>query len=287
MSFPPAANRPVPLWDRIKSLEGRDGVLSISFIHGFLAGDVPDLGSRILVITDNSPDDGARLAEQLGREAFALRGRSQPDYRTPEEAVDQALLADGGPVVLADVWDNPGGGVAGDSTILFKTLVDRGIKDAAVATIWDPMAVRICKAAGEGATIDLRFGGKICPGAGDPMDGRVLVKKVAAAPIQHFGESLVCLGPAVTITCHGIDVILNTNRCQTFGVDIFSNMGIDPLGKKILVVKSTNHFYAAFSKVAREIIYVQAGDMYPYDARKTEYRKLKRPLWPMVEDPFA
>ena len=39
--------------DKIKALEGQGSVLSISVIHGFMAGDVPDLGSRVVVVTDN------------------------------------------------------------------------------------------------------------------------------------------------------------------------------------------------------------------------------------------
>ena len=38
--------------DRIKALEGKDGVLSISVIHGFSAADVPDMGIKMLVVTD-------------------------------------------------------------------------------------------------------------------------------------------------------------------------------------------------------------------------------------------
>src|SRR5262245_49643328 len=37
---------------KIKGLEGRDGVLSISIAHGFPWGDVPQAGTRVLVITD-------------------------------------------------------------------------------------------------------------------------------------------------------------------------------------------------------------------------------------------
>ena len=58
--------------DRVKGLEGKDGVLSISIGHGFPWGDVPDLGTRLLVVTDDRPDDGAALAESLGAPPPAL-----------------------------------------------------------------------------------------------------------------------------------------------------------------------------------------------------------------------
>ena len=88
------------------------------------------------------------------------------------------------------------------------------------------------------------------------------------------------------VDCDGIEVILNTVRSQAFGVDAFSNLGVAPEQKKILVVKSTNHFYAAFRPIAKEILYVNSGDMYPHNAAKTEYRKLQRAIWPRVDNPF-
>ena len=39
--------------DKIKLLENKSPILSISVIHGFMAGDSPDLGAKIVVITDN------------------------------------------------------------------------------------------------------------------------------------------------------------------------------------------------------------------------------------------
>ena len=40
--------------DKIKYLEKNKKALSISIIHGFMAGDSPDLGSKIIVISDNN-----------------------------------------------------------------------------------------------------------------------------------------------------------------------------------------------------------------------------------------
>ena len=83
--------------------------------------------------------------------------------------------------------------------------------------------------------------------------------------MAELRASRVTLGPAALIRLEGteIDIILNTNRTQTFEPDIFSNLGIDPLAKDILLVKSTNHFYAGFAPIAAEIIYVDAGRLIP------------------------
>ena len=61
--------------DRIQSMEGSDGVLSVSIAHGFEYGDVADLGTRVLVVTDGDETKGAALAEELGRELIAMRGK--------------------------------------------------------------------------------------------------------------------------------------------------------------------------------------------------------------------
>lgn len=277
--------------DRLKALQGKDDILSVSFIHGFMAADVPEMGSRMLVVSDGAKEKGDRLAETLGREIYALRGKTLMPNMSIDEGLDRALQVTrpGKPAVIADMWDNPGGGVAGDGTLLLRRMIERKIPKAALATIWDPMAVNFAHGAGEGAEIDLRIGGKSGPLGGEPIDARVVVRKVVPEGWQSFGGSRVTLGPAAVVRIAGteIDVILNTNRTQTFEPDIFSNLGIDPKAEPLLVVKSTNHFYAGFAPIASEVIYVAAGATYPNNPRVTNYRKLIRKLWPRVEDPFA
>ena len=63
--------------------------------------------------------------------------------------------------------------------------------------------------------------------------------------------------------------------------------GSDPLKKKMLVLKSANHFFGAFSKIASRIIYIDAGGPYPGNPFKVDYKKLKRPIWPLDPDPHG
>ncbi|HEV3044091.1 MAG TPA: M81 family metallopeptidase [Roseiarcus sp.] len=279
--------------DRIRALQGCDGVLSISLIHGFMASDVPELGTQVLVISDGDAEKAAALARKLGMEVFAMRGRTAMPMLGIEAGLDAALASaakkTGKPVVIADVWDNPGGGVAGDGTLILRRLLDRGIDDVAVATIWDPIAVAFCLAAGEGARLQLRFGGKAGPDGGAPIDARVQIIKATPQSWQSFGASRVKLGPTALVRLEGsaVEVILNTNRTQTFEPDFFSNLGLDPMSKALLLVKSTNHFYAGFAPIAADIIYIDAGAPYPSHPRETNYRKLAREIWPRVENPHA
>ncbi len=280
--------------DRLKAMEGRDGVLSISVIHGFMAGDVPDMGTRIVVVTDGDRRAGDALAERLGVELYRLRRETAMPILDTEAGLDAARrirAADPArPVVIADVWDNPGGGVAGDATHVLRRILERGDMGAvALATIWDPVAVAFCHAAGEGAEIDLRFGGKSSPHGGEPLDARIRVMRVEDAGWQSFRNSRVTLGRAATIRILGteIDVVVITSRTQTYEPDIFANMGVDFAAKDLLLVKSTNHFHAGFAPVASEIVYVASPTSYPTDPATTPYRKASAGLWPRVADPLG
>jgi len=279
--------------DRMKAMHGKDGILSVSLIHGFMAGDVPELGTRMLVVTDDDKAAGDALAEKLGMEIFSLRGKTMMPQLGIDAGLDKALelvaTKPGKPVVIADTWDNPGGGVAGDGTLILHRILERGIDNVAVATIWDPIAVTFCLAAGDGAQIQLRFGGKAGPDGGAPIDAMVEVIRAVPESWQSFGASRVTLGPTAWVRILGteIDVILNTNRTQTFEPDVYSNLGLDPLKKDMLLVKSTNHFHAGFLPIAAEILYIDAGAPYPSNPRVTDYRKLNRPIWPRVENPHG
>ncbi|WEX75300.1 M81 family metallopeptidase [Sinorhizobium numidicum] len=262
-------------------------VLSLSVVHGFMAGDVPEMGTKMIAVTDGNPEKGQALARELGLELFAKRGT----FRMPEiderQAVAEAIATTAGPVVIADMWDNPGGGTAGDATVVLEELLANGVTDAAIGTIWDPMAVQICMAAGQGAEIPLRFGAKSAPGTGNPIDGKVKVMRLVRNAEMRFGESFAPFGDAAHIQYRGIDIILNSTRAQSFDPSLFSVMGIDPQSKKILVVKSTNHFYASFSKIASKVLYCSAGTPYPNDPAKTPYRRARRDIWPMILDPHT
>ncbi len=97
------------LVDRVQALEGHDGVLCISLVHGFPWGDVPDMGAKVLVYTDGDADKAHSIASRLADELFGLREQLVAPYPNIDTALDEALAFNGGPVVLADSADNVGG----------------------------------------------------------------------------------------------------------------------------------------------------------------------------------
>ena len=269
--------------DKAKAMEGKDGILSISIGHCFPYADVEELSGRILVITDGDKAKADAVATALGEEFVSMRGRTAPTYETVEAGIRSALSHNGAPVVVADPADNAGGGAPSDNTTILRYLIEKGAQSAALAPIWDPVAVRLCFDAGLGATLPLRFGGKVAPSSGQPIDATVTVTGLARDAWQSFGPTRVPVGDCAAIKLGGVEVVLISNRTQALGLEIFRNLGIEPTERKIIVVKSTNHFMGAFGPIAAKVIYVDSDGPLSRDYRKLPYTKVARPIWPLDE----
>jgi microcystin degradation protein MlrC len=270
------------LVDRIQSLEGHDGVLSISITHGFPWGDVADMGTKVFVYTDNNPTQAAALARQLADELIAMREQLAPAYPDPDSALDEALAFNGGPVVISDGADNPGGGAASDSTFLLRRMLERGISNAVLGPLWDPVAVRIAFDAGVGAQLPLRIGGKISPMSGQPLDLLCTVKALTPSLIQTgLSNTPTPMGDCALVHAQGIEILLCSLRNQAMGTDLFTGAGCELAQRKIIVVKSSQHFYASFSKIAAKVIYADAPGSVARDLNTLPFRKVRRPKWPL------
>ena len=71
----------------------------------------------------------------------------------------------------------------------------------------------------------------------------------------------------------GVEVVLITNRTQALGLELFRNLDIEPTERKLVVVKSTNHFMAAFGPIAKKVIYVDSDGPLSRDYRRIPYTR--------------
>ena len=268
--------------DRLQALEGKDGVLSISIAHGFGWGDVPEMGTKVLVYTDGDEAKAKALARRLADELIGMRDRLAPPNPSIDAALDEALGVDGGPVVISDGADNPGGGAASDATFFLRRIVERGLRDVAIGPFWDPLAARIAIEAGEGARLALRIGGKVSPLSGDPLDLECTVKAIRLEHVQSgLSNTRVEMGASALVEASGVEILLCSLRNQAMGTDLFTGIGCDLATKKIVVVKSSQHFHASYSKIAARVIYAAAPGAVTLDLRTLPYRKVRRPKWPL------
>jgi microcystin degradation protein MlrC len=272
---------------RMQALEGHDGILSVSFGHGFPWGDVADVGAKIVVVADGDMAKAQSLADQLGRELWEMREAANTHHDSIDEGLD-AIAPGTGPLVLADVADNAGGGAPSDNTEILARMAARGVTNAAIGCFWDPVAVQFCLEAGVGASFDLRIGGKCGLASGQPVDLRITVRGLS---LEHSQGGLAGgrapLGASAWVESNGIHIILNSLRSQVFHQDAFTGIGCELADKDVVVVKSTQHFYAGFAPLARSVRYVAAGGAIAPDYAAIAFTKRTTPFWPRVADPFA
>jgi microcystin degradation protein MlrC len=248
---------------------------------------VPDCGAKMLVVADNDEPAAAALAARLARELWDMRDAATARLDPIDAGLDAAMEG-GGLMVLADASDNPGGGAPCDSTFILRRVLDRGMTGIALGCFWDPQAVQFCREAGEGATFALRVGGKCGPASGDPVDLLATVRRAVAEHGQAglSGGRSDC-GASAWISAAGLDLVLISRRQQTFAPDAFTGLGLTLHDKRAVVVKSSQHFQAAFAPIARRVMYLAGPGALSFDYAALPYQRRTAPYWPRVADPFA
>jgi len=276
--------------------EKEPGIDVVSIQAGFTWSDIPYTGPSIAVAHEPGAEARAReVARLMIDEIWRRRDETTTGYRPIADGIAAARSKSDkpGPLVLADGTDNPGGGGYNDTTPVLQALIDAGIENAAVGTIYDPGAVQQAMKAGVGAEIDVALGGHTDESMGKPVKARALVRMLSDGVFRNDGPMNAgvetSMGPTAVLRIGGIDVVTTSSRIQTLDLQVFLSQGIDPRAKDVLVVKSVQHFRAAFGPIAREIVLVDSGGICSPDISRLKFRKLRRPIWPLdgVNDPYA
>jgi microcystin degradation protein MlrC len=139
-----------------------------------------------------------------------------------------------------------------------------------------------------GARVTLDIGGKVDDRHGAPVSVTGTVRTLSDGRFVHRGPMMHGLpgrlGPTAVLDVNDIRVILISYRWQTLDPEMIRFVGIDPLLEKILVVKSTIHYRAAFEPIAKEIIEVDAPGLSSSNLSRFPYRRIRRPIFPLDPD---
>lgn len=274
------------LIDHMQRIEARPGMLSVSLAHGFPWADVADVGARVLAISDAD----AELARAAAAEIAQAMWDGRDEMHTPYLDVDAALDAHrdgkaGSRTIFADVADNAGGGAASDSSFILSRLLERGIANAALGYVWDPVAARLCHEAGEGASLALRLCGKLGPASGPPLD---LTAKVRGLRLDHTQTGLDGgpnpLGASAWIEVQGIDIVITTDRAQPVSPDGFTGLGVPLQDRSLIVLKSMQHFLGGFAPLADTVLYVTSPGALSPDFAALPLTARKAKWWPRDAD---
>ena len=275
----------VKIFEKAYEMERNPMVVNVNVAGGFPFGDSKESGLSIVVITNNNSELAEKYAQELSDYAWSLRREFLKPLIPVREAVTRAIEAKEGPVVLADVADNPGGGGSGDGTVVLKTLLEMNAGNVGFALIKDPEVVTKAINAGVGATLSTLVGGKTDSFHGPPVQVTGRVETITDGEFVHKGPmgkgSLGHIGRSVVLKLNGIQLIVAERKIAPNDPEIFRRHGIEPTEKKILVVKSRGHFRAAYEPFAKEIIEVDAPGVASPNLKQFPYKNVRRPIFPL------
>ncbi len=274
--------------DRVRAV---DGVLSASVVMGYPYADVSDMGSSLVVVTDNDAALAKRLAQQLGDWLVANRSLFRGNLISPEQAVREAAVSPK-PVALLDMGDNLGGGAPADSTVLVSLCARLRPTLKTFVSLFDPESVEEAQRVGIGATVTLRMGGKCPLSPAPPFEEQVSVLKLHHGLYheempRHGGQTEFDMGPtAVVVTEGGLTVMLTSRMTLPSSVSQLTCCGLHPSDFDLLILKGVHSPVAAYQASCRTMIRVNTPGVTTADMERLSYAHRRRPLFPF-EDPFS
>lgn len=267
-----------------------EGILNISINAGFTDADVFAAGPSVVVTFDSAIATSAS-ANAIGDRLCDAIWAYRDEWAQPVPLVDcietlKQVAAGDGTIVVADFSDNPGSGAYSDCTALIAAMLEAKLGDAAVGALLDPAAVEEIAAAGIGAQVSVTVGGRTDPTVGGgPLSVTGTVMAVSDGKFVFEGPMFTGLpgtcGKSVCLRVEGVDIMIVSERMQMLDKNIFRTVGIEPTQKAILAVKSMQHFKGAFGPIAARMIVVDAGGLSSPDLSRRQYKKLRRPVFPL------
>jgi microcystin degradation protein MlrC len=248
-------------------------ILAATIFVGCAWTDSPDTGMSVMITADGSRSAAQAAAVHLARQVWEARHQFAYGCETAEleEGVRRALAAKESTVFLTDSGDNVTASTPGDLPIVLRHLVERKAENTVVAGINDTPAVNRCFEAGEGQRLPLSIGATIEKRFGPPLEAEAQVVRL----IKNPRRAIVRIGD--------IEVILADGPMAFTDPSQFAPCGIDPLRRKIVVVKE-GYLFPGLTRIAPRYIMLLtagAGDM---RIEHLTYTRRRKPLFPFEPD---
>jgi microcystin degradation protein MlrC len=248
-------------------------ILAATLFVGCAWTDSPDTGMSVMITADGSREAARAAAVHLARKIWDARRQFSYGCETAqlEEGISRALAASESTVFLTDSGDNVTASTPGDLPLVLRYLVEQKVTSAVVVCINDTDAVNRCFGAGEGSTLRLSIGATIEKRYGPPFEADVTVVRLIREPRM------------AVIRCNGVEAVLSDGPRTFRSPGQFEQCGIDPLSRKIVVVKM-GYLYPQLTEIAPRHIMLMtpgAGDM---RIESLTYTRRRKPLYPFEPD---
>ena len=271
-----------------------EGALAASLFTGFPHADIANAGLSAVVVTDGDLALAERLRDDLldrawvEREAFVYQLEPLAASIARTASLPPAEPGDG-PIVLLDHYDNCASGGTMDTTIVLRAMLDAGLDNAAAFAIYDPEAVQQAIAAGIGAAVSLSVGGKLAmpqlPAESPPLTLSGRVKTISDGRFRNKGPMgrgvLTDMGPSVVIDTGRVEVALISRHVEPSDLNCLLALGIDPMQKRYVMLKSRIHWRAGLGSVAKAVVECAGVGVCTSDYSQLIFKNVRRPIYPL------
>jgi len=271
-----------------------EGALAASLFTGFPHADISNAGLSAVIVTDGDVKLAEDLRDELldrgwvEREAFVYQ--IEPLRQSVERASAMPPSQPGdGPIVLLDHYDNCASGGTMDTTAVLGEILRQGLEDVAAFAIYDPEAVQQAIAAGIGARVTLSIGGKIAmpaiPVASPPLSVTGTVKTISNGRYRNRGPMArgleLDMGPAVVLDTGKVEIALISRHVEPSDLNCLLALGIDPLQKRFVMLKSRIHWRAGLGQLAKAVVECAGAGVCTSDYGQLRFNKVRRPIYPL------
>ncbi len=277
-----------------RQAESAGAVLNVSIFGNFIFSDTPDNTLSVVVTAREDQQVADKLADEIGRVAWAERDRFIRDLTPMETAVELALDMDRAPVIFSDAGDNPGGGGSGRTTELLAALHDAGAKDVLFGSFFDPDLSAEAHAVGIGNSFVARFNRNAGSAAWEqwdkPFEADATVLALGDGNVVGskglFAGRRLSLGPTAALKLGGLTVIVISERTQTADPVFFTMLGQRVEDAQTVIVKSRGHFRAGFEHwfPSDRVYEVDTGGLTSPVLSRWPFSYVPRPSFPLDQD---
>jgi microcystin degradation protein MlrC len=192
-------------------------------------------------------------------------------------------------VVLLDHYDNCASGGTMDTTVVLAAILRAELDNVAAFAIYDPEAVQEAISAGIGAQVSLSVGGKMKMPAirrdSPPLDIGGTVKTISSGRFRNKGPMgrgvMMDMGPSVVIDTGRVEIALISKHVEPSDLNCLLSLGIDPMQKRYVMLKSRVHWRAGLGAVARAVIDCAGVGVCTSDYGELTFEKVRRPIYPL------
>jgi microcystin degradation protein MlrC len=274
---------------RCREMEERGEALAATLFVGFPHADIREAGLSAVVVTDGDTKKAERLRDELLDMAWKEREAFVYKIEPLEESLRRAKTMTDGPVILLDHYDNAASGGTMDTMTVLGGIIEAGLDNVAAFAIHDPEAVKKMIAAGIGSEVTLPLGGKMDMPAigrkGEPLTVTGRVKLISDGKFRNRGPMskgvLMDMGPTVVLDIGKVEIVVISRHVEPNDFECLVSVGIDPLRKRYIMLKSRVHWRAGFKPIAKGIVDCAGTGVCTSDYSQLSFKNVRRPIYPL------